>query len=168
MNNTLKKMLYILYQLGYRYLTKDIENVMEAHIEKPKMDDDGYWISRKKKELPFKKIGDIRKLFGRDEPVSIAQNIDTEKTFNISSKEKHLAIIDLIAPNFRWVARDRTGTLIVAETKPFKKDGSWIWHSEKPIGEMSIFNDMFESIKWEDEKPIGLNKLVQKVRKGEL
>lgn len=70
------------------------------------------------------------------------------KTF--SDEEKIIA--KDIDKDYLWMARDSDGFLYVFRDKPEK--GGWIWDtSASDSASPFLFNDMFSSIKWEDEEP---------------
>ena len=70
--------------------------------------------------------------------------------------ENEKKFLDILNPNFRYIARDKDGTAYVfpASEKPTKDTAFNAWcgvkfHRIDP----EMFNGMFSMIKWEDEEP---------------
>ena len=166
MEKEIEIVLKIIYDKGFRYITKDVENFIEIHKEEPEMDWDGYWISKGKKEFPIKKNGSVRNFTRKEEICEISKYISNVDINNVSQKDLKKSVLSILGPCFRWIVRDKNGTLIVAETKPHKVDRKPLWFSDKPFGDITLFSDLFPTIKWEDNKPKNLQKLMDEVKGG--
>ena len=62
-----------------------------------------------------------------------------------------------------WIARDKSGTLTIFNSKPIKRInvGMWDDYSESFILIKEPYPDLFPSVQWEDEEPTEF-KLVKK------
>lgn len=73
----------------------------------------------------------------------------------ITSKEK--MFLDLLLAKWKYLARDKDEKLYVFDLLPSKKRDSWCIESVLICNYCNIskklFGDMFDFIKWEDEKP---------------
>lgn len=61
-----------------------------------------------------------------------------------------------IDKRYKWIARDKFGTLCVYLLKPFKKEGTRMWVSScAEIARVDLLLDkgLFKSIGWEDDEP---------------
>lgn len=61
-----------------------------------------------------------------------------------------------IDKRYKWIARDKFGTLCVYLLKPFKKEGTRMWVSScAEIARVDLLLDkgLFKSIRWEDDEP---------------
>ena len=63
--------------------------------------------------------------------------------------------------HFEWIARDQNENLCVYDKKPYKEEnpdcinsGYWICDGNTyDLAAMTPFNDIFQSIQWENEEP---------------
>lgn len=73
----------------------------------------------------------------------------------ITSKEKML--LDLIATKWKYLVRDEDKNLYVFDSLPIKEWDGWCAENMSMCGycyiSKKLFGDMFDFIKWEDEKP---------------
>ncbi len=61
---------------------------------------------------------------------------------------------------YKFVARDKCGALYWYKDKPIKESTEWI---NKAIGDsyiLSLINNLFQFIKWEDEEPTNIKKIL--------
>ena len=79
----------------------------------------------------------------------------------ITSKEK--AFLDLLSPKWKYIARDADEKLYVFDLLPSKQRKSWCIENVSICNYCNIsenlFGKMFDFIKWEDEKPWGIEDL---------
>lgn len=66
----------------------------------------------------------------------------------ITSKEKKF--LDLLLPNYKYIAREKNGFLLVYTEKPIKILETW---GLANCALMNMFDIKFDFIKWEDEDP---------------
>lgn len=73
----------------------------------------------------------------------------------ITSKEK--MFLDLIATKWKYLVRDEDKNLYVFDSLPIKECDGWCAENMSMCGycyiSKKLFGDMFDFIKWEDEKP---------------
>lgn len=73
--------------------------------------------------------------------------------------EDEKVILRNLPEEYKWIARDRDGDLMVYEVKPEKR--SICWGGRMTDFEMfCVFNHLFRSIKWEDEEPCEFRKYI--------
>lgn len=72
----------------------------------------------------------------------------------ITSKEKKF--LDLLLPNYKYIAREKNGFLLVYTEKPIKILETW---GLANCALMNMFDIKFDFIKWEDEEPWGIEDL---------
>ena len=73
--------------------------------------------------------------------------------------DDELVIIRNIDKKFKWIARDRDGSLYLHEEKTEKREKDWL--SKGDINYMVLFENLFNSIKWEDEEPTHIPTLLK-------
>ena len=75
----------------------------------------------------------------------------------ITSREKNF--LDLLLPKWKYIARDSNNELYIYNEKPERRDCDW--YSNDGICRIStrFFGDMFNFIKWENEKPWSIEDL---------
>lgn len=80
--------------------------------------------------------------------------LDIEKP-TITSKEK--TFLDLIVAKWKYLVRDEDKNLYVFDSLPIKEWDGWCVKNMSMCGycyiSKKLFGDMFDFIKWEDEKP---------------
>lgn len=72
----------------------------------------------------------------------------------ITSKEKKF--LDLLLPNYKYIAREKNGFLLVYTEKPIKILETW---GLANCALMNMFDIKFDFIKWEDEDPWSIEDL---------
>lgn len=79
----------------------------------------------------------------------------------ITSREKNF--LDLIVSKWKYIARDKDKNLYVFDSLPSKGDNGWRIENISMCDYCNIFKklfgDMFDFIKWEDEKPWSIEDL---------
>lgn len=61
---------------------------------------------------------------------------------------------------YKFIARDKCRALYRYKDKPIKKSTEWINKEFSAYYNFSIFTDLFQFIKWEDEEPTSIEKLL--------
>lgn len=79
----------------------------------------------------------------------------------IKLTEDEKVILKNIPKIYKWIARDFTGNLMVYVSKPKKGEFEWLITDIFDYDVMVIFNDLFQFIKWEDEKPYLIEDLLK-------
>lgn len=82
--------------------------------------------------------------------------VEVEKE-KLSADEK--AILRSINSRYEWIARDEDNNLYCYSAKPSKRNGDWIVvdiHKD-----LNCFNHIFKSIKWSDNEPQEIAKLLE-------
>ena len=71
------------------------------------------------------------------------------------------AILKNLPKMYKWIARDENGTLYLYFyfEKPLKKDD--FWKSGSLEFDFSLYNQLFQFIKWEDKEPYDIDELLK-------
>ncbi len=86
----------------------------------------------------------------------------TEPCWTFTDDEK--VILKNLPEKYKWIARDKDGSVLVSFSKPFKDEDEDIWDiDDYEYGEVRSsyiwqFNHLFQSIKWTDEEPCEFRK----------
>ena len=72
-------------------------------------------------------------------------------------------ILKIIGNDYKYIARDRNGKLCVYVEKPYRD--RYLWMSESLYCNIDVFNHLFQFIKWEDEEPYSIEKLLKEEQK---
>ena len=89
------------------------------------------------------------------------------ETTNTAPEGYHLTpieldILKLIDKKYKWMARDADNKLFLFAQKPSKDKSSHKWDGPGEAIEFSMFSDyVFENIKWEDTKPVKIQKAIE-------
>lgn len=76
----------------------------------------------------------------------------------ITSREKNL--LDVLLPSCKYIARDNNNELYIYNEKPTRRDCDWYLNDGFFCRISTIFfGNMFDFIKWEDEKPWSIEDL---------
>ena len=78
--------------------------------------------------------------------------------------DDELCILRNIDKEYKWIARDESGSLCIFYEKPKKSEEMWDNVICSDFIELGCFNNLFNSINWEDEEPIYIDDYVE--RKG--
>lgn len=101
----------------------------------------------------FSAKGDTQWVYSTD----MIKPAENEPKWIFTEYEK--AILRNLPEEYKWIARDRDGDLMVYKGKPEKR--SFCWGRRMTDFEMfSVFNHLFRSIKWEDEEPCEFRKYI--------
>ena len=79
---------------------------------------------------------------------------------HIDVSEFEYNILKYLADNtkYMYIARDKSGFLGVYHSKPDKLNNSW--GSYNSIGDLNLFNELFQFVKWSDEKPYAIKDIL--------
>lgn len=91
-----------------------------------------------------------------------AESEYVEKKPTITSREKNF--LDLLLPNYKYIARDKNGFLLVYKEKPIKILETW---GIANCALIHMFDIKFDFIKREDEKPWSIEDLKKLEVRGE-
>ena len=91
-----------------------------------------------------------------------------EKIIKLPKKKQftddELCILRNIDKKYKWVARDKSNKLCIFVEKPNKQNEARMWVNVISTGyiEFHCYNQLFNSIKWEDEEPICIDDYVER------
>ena len=71
--------------------------------------------------------------------------------------EDEKVILRNLPEKYKWIARDKNGLIFLYAKKPSKYDYSWIGYNDKAFP----YYHLFQFIKWEDEEPYSIEKLLE-------
>ena len=75
--------------------------------------------------------------------------------------DDELCILRNIDKKYKWIARDKSGSLCIFDKKPKKSEEMWDNVICSDFIELNCFNNLFNSINWEDEEPIRIDDYVE-------
>lgn len=87
----------------------------------------------------------------------ILPEISEEPKWTFTEDEK--VILRNIDEKYRWIARDDDGDISISVDTPQRQYHSWK-HNDS-FRYLQVFNHLFKTIKWEDEKPCEFRKYIQ-------
>lgn len=67
--------------------------------------------------------------------------------------EDEKAIARSISKKYKWIARNKSGSLIIYTCKPIKCERLWFVDKIGKFNSITEFEHIFKSIRWEDDKP---------------
>ena len=76
--------------------------------------------------------------------------------------DDELCILRNIDKEYKWIARDESGSLCIFYEKPKKSEEMWDNVICSDFIELNCYNHLFNSIKWEDEEPIRIDDYVER------
>lgn len=76
--------------------------------------------------------------------------------------DDELCILRNIDKKYKWIARDKSGSLCIFDEKPKKSEEMWDNVICSDFIELNCYNHLFNSIKWEDEEPIRIDEYVDR------
>ena len=76
--------------------------------------------------------------------------------------DDELCILRNIDKEYKWIARDKSGSLCIFDEKPKKSEKMWDNVICSDFIELGCFNNLFNSINWEDEEPIYIDEYVDR------
>ena len=75
--------------------------------------------------------------------------------------DDELCVLRNIDKKYKWIARDKSGSLCIFDEKPNKSGEMWNNVIHSSFIELGCFNNLFNSINWEDEEPIRIDDYVE-------
>ena len=76
--------------------------------------------------------------------------------------DDELCILRNIDKKYKWIARDESGSLCIFDEKPKKSEEMWDNVTYSDFIELNCYNNLFNSIHWEDEEPIYIDDYVER------
>ena len=76
--------------------------------------------------------------------------------------DDELCVLKNIDKKYKWIARDKSGSLCIFDEKPKKSEEMWDNVTHSDFIELGCFNNLFNSINWEDEEPIRIDDYVER------
>ena len=76
--------------------------------------------------------------------------------------DDELCILRNIDKKYKWIARDKSGSLCIFDEKPKKSEEMWDNVTHSDFIELNCYNSLFNSIQWEDEEPIYIDDYVER------
>ena len=73
--------------------------------------------------------------------------------------EDEKAILRNVPKQYEWIARDDNDLLCVFTKRPIKQRS--IWNTDGWMSPMTLFYNLFQFIKWEDEEPYSIEELLK-------
>lgn len=76
--------------------------------------------------------------------------------------ETERTILENIDKDYKWITRDKDGTLYVFEFEPYRDTAydSWDENDDGKMEKLDIFNHLFQFITWEDKEPYNIEELL--------
>lgn len=88
--------------------------------------------------------------------------LKAEHKEKITLSEAERIILENIDKNYKWIARDEDGCLVLHSEKPQKEYMCNTWmHDGAEHDILSPFNHLFRFIKWEDTEPYNIEELLK-------
>ena len=105
-----------------------------------------------------KTYGYLEYAIGRNTKVYEFEEVDLtiQKEYQFTENEK--AILKSLDKKWKWIARDMSGALWLCKNEPKKE--KYIWHSDFGNLNFMVFKHLFQSIRWEDGKPVEIAKVI--------
>ena len=75
--------------------------------------------------------------------------------------DDELCILRNIDKKYKWIARDKSGSLCIFDEKPKKSEEMWDNVTNSDFIELNCYNSLFNSIHGEDEEPIRIDDYVE-------
>ena len=69
-------------------------------------------------------------------------------------------ILSHLPTKWKWIARDQNGDIYIFTRKPYKGKHYWTTGSV-PDNHMFPYRNMFKCIKWSDEDPVNIDKILK-------
>lgn len=73
--------------------------------------------------------------------------------------EAERVILENIDKDYKWIAKDRDGTLYFYSKKPTKLES--FWENTGKCAKPNVFNHLFQFITWQDNEPYNIEKLLK-------
>lgn len=130
---------------------KQIEKYTEALVEAFEKGFDNYCDETVCHLCDFKKLCSMKK----DELMAY---LNSEVPENLLTDDEYI-ILKNLNKQWKWIARDMDLFLCLYTFKPTKKTNSWI-EENKAYKSINLFNHLFQFIKWSDDEPYEIEKLL--------
>ena len=88
---------------------------------------------------------------------SIKQQL-TPKKYQFSANEK--TILRSLSEEWKWLARDKDGILYVYTHRPIRSDEDYTL-SDGSWEKFNTFGHLFQAIKWTDDEPVEIEKVIR-------
>lgn len=139
---------------GEKFKNEIIEKYQNLLKEKV-IDGDGNRMNRAIKEIAYKYCG--MRLLGASSTFKFLFEEYKESPVRLTRLE--YGILDHILNNteYSYITRERDGSLFIYKDKPVKT--TYYWNCSD-VNDFKYFNDLFPFIKWEDEGPTSIEKLL--------
>ena len=72
--------------------------------------------------------------------------------------EDEKVILRNLPKDYKWIARDKNGTICVFNGKPYKH--RFVWDGQF-MGVLALFQHLFQFIQWEDKEPYSIEELLK-------
>lgn len=127
--------------------------------------------SEYKANYKYRVHNNIFQYYSRDLEQWVRSHLDFNSVVNLEiiklPKKKQftddeLAIMRSLPKEYEWIARDKTTDIVRTFANKPKKSEYETWVSEGYCCFLSIFNNLFNSIKWEDEEPVYIDDYVER------
>ena len=90
----------------------------------------------------------------------------TSEIIKLPKKKKfsddELCILRNIDKKYKWIARDESGSLCIFDEKPKKSEEMWDNVTHSDFIELNCYNNLFNSIHWDDEEPVRIDDYVDR------
>lgn len=86
--------------------------------------------------------------------------LEAEYQEPITLTDDEKAILKNINKKWKWIARDRSDSLYVYNTKPIKSVSYDEWQCHE-YSNINAFKHLFKFIKWEDDEPYNIDELLK-------
>ena len=88
------------------------------------------------------------------------QELKEQIKHQFSEDEK--IILRNLDKKWKWIARDKNTHLWLFTNRPHKNDNLYCWSGTVEYCSFEMFSRLFQSIQWEDDKPIEIAKVIGK------
>ena len=89
----------------------------------------------------------------------VAKWLEQEYQEPVTLTDDEKAILKNLPKRYEWIAKDKSGRLFLYLIKPLKTGTCWESESIEP--DFSMYDDLFQFIKWEDENPYNIDELLK-------
>ncbi len=80
----------------------------------------------------------------------------------IKLSDAERVILENIDKNYKWIAREYDGAIVIYFKKPVKDDNYGCWDTDNEVWCcFEAFNHLFQFIKWEDTNPYKIEELLK-------
>lgn len=133
------------------------------------------WLLNKMQNMSDEEFGcfDIRKFICKNHFVSVCNTnndcnrcrlewLKLEHKEKITLSEAERIILENIDKEYKWIARDECGDLVLHAVEPHKEYMCNTWINDEAEDDiLSPFNHLFQFITWNDEQPYNIEELLK-------